>query len=780
MSLDPVHLVRRARNAPRSLLLGLSTALVAACSVSEAADHSVARLESLVLSPAADSAPAPRIEFVRRLEPDGKRWRVEADCKPKFIGIEEGPEAGTSALYLERTEEASVIIPGPFDPSTFGRIGLRVTTAARRPFRIEFQNGRRRERLDMATRNPTGAEILTYDLPTKVKSWKSIDRIRIWTFKQEGSVILHDLTFFTRPQGTQLPSAESGAEHIEAQGQTRLGVGLIQWRPVETEFEARPGDRLRFSYVVPPSAAGGQLAPVLTLRLEGDQGGSETREFPFEAPSALRWQLADLRLDAFAGQRVRARWEIGGEGEPACAIGEVGLLHAGAPRRVLLITSDTHRFDHLGVAERGVMVSTPALDELAARGLFFEDCFSSTNVTNPSHISLMTGVNPRDTGIRVNNLTLSEAAPTLAEAFKQAGFATYASVSVKHLGPKRSGLGQGFDRSAYPALLGEREGAEAVDDLLAWADESDGLSVFAWLHLFDAHTPYETEDHILAPYYGSRERAYDESVEFPEQVPSEVREAFFPDLQDLDLPRALYRAEISYLDEELRRVFDHSLFRDAVVAFTADHGESLGEHGIYFSHEGLYPDTLHIPMILSYPGGPMGLRSQAPVQLLDLGRTLLDLAGATGLEFPGRNLLSFLDQEAGTGAPRFAISAHDDCAAITKEGRHLMLYLTGQSGTLNLQDHGLHQVELYDLREDPECMSDRVEIEPDLARELRGELVSWLQAEQHLGWEARLLVDEETVRALEALGYAAGTERRDKRGVIFDGSCSCDWCLRFE
>ena len=117
---------------------------------------------------------------------------------------------------------------------------------------------------------------------------------------------------------------------------------------------------------------------------------------------------------------------------------------------MLLITSDTHRGDHLGSTGGPTLVRTPNLDKLAARGVLFENCVSQTNVTTPSHVTLMTGVHPKDSHVIDNRTVLIDEAETLAEAFSVAGYRTFAVTSVEHLRPRGSGLGQGFDRFDSP------------------------------------------------------------------------------------------------------------------------------------------------------------------------------------------------------------------------------------------------------------------------------------------------------------------------------------------
>ena len=155
------------------------------------------------------------------------------------------------------------------------------------------------------------------------------------------------------------------------------------------------------------------------------------------------------------------------------------LLHRGLPRweerpsTVLLVTSDTHRADHVGFTggDRGAL--TPALNALAARGTVFEDAISATSITNPSHASIFTGLPVRDTGVVGNVELLSERAVTLAETFQDAGYRTVAAVSARHLTPWRSGLGQGFEVFDSPSegmTRGGKATVEAVRELLAGAE----------------------------------------------------------------------------------------------------------------------------------------------------------------------------------------------------------------------------------------------------------------------------------------------------------------------
>lgn len=740
------------------------------------------RLEPLELRLAEEAGPAPAVEVYRRIEPlPDAGWIVEAD-EPHVFATRQIAGSERPCLGFARVGELDVSLAGPFDPAQFDVLQVELVAGLRRRFEVRFHRGNGYARAHGATRQRDGAEVLEFPVPPAARSWKRIKGISLHSEDEPRRLELLGMELLRRPPATRLPVAEEGERHITSGGDARRGMCLLPGRPVECEFEVPRGGELRFSFAVPAVIAAPKLDTV--LRLVVGEPGEEGEEhlFPIDPQRPLAWRTPRVPLLSFEGERVRARWEVRGEVAPGCVVAEPGLLHPGGePRRVLLITSDTHRYDHLGTAGRGVEIQTPALDALSGSGLHFEDCFSSTNVTNPSHVSLMTGRSPRDTGIRINNAILSEEAPTLAEAFQQAGFVTYSSVSIKHLSPGLSGLGQGFDRSASPQRSRSRDAERTVEQALEWLDQSSELSVFLWLHLFDAHTPYETEDSFTQLYYEEPEAAYDPAREFAGEVPEVVRDVLYPELRDIELPRAQYKAEISYLDTHLGSLLAHPSLQDAIIGFTADHGESLGAHGIYFSHDALYLDSIHVPLILRFPGGPAGVRSRAPVEQIDLGRTLLDLAGLVGADFPGRNLLERLGEGAGEGPPRFALSAHQRSASITREGWHLILNLGDKGGVLTLEDPVLHSVELYELSADPGCERDLLDREEERARRLRRELVAWLLDAQHLDWDAEVLTDAETIAELEALGYAAGAaqEGSARHAPLLDVDCSCRWCERF-
>jgi len=507
---------------------------------------------------------------------------------------------------------------------------------------------------------------------------------------------------------------------------------------------ALPADaRLTLSLAAwsPDEAAGARA--VVTIRIEPSADPSRGTELARVEVGARDWVGVDVELAGVPDEPGRIVVDVAGPAGGWVALADLA-LHAPKPdpRTVLLITSDTHRGDHVSVVGRDGRVATPGVAQLGRRGLSFVDCFASSNITVPSHVALMTGLHPRDTGVRDNRTPLSARAETLAERFREGGFATYAATSIDLLTPEHSGLGQGFDR--YSATKKRRPGHETIQRLLSWLPDARGKPLFVWCHLFDAHAPYRPPAELID---WPRERD-PRAAHLPEpagRVPD-----WAPDVRDLGYVRGLYRACVRFVDLALRRLLAAPRFERAIVAFTADHGESLGQHDIWWAHRALYPDTLHVPLVLAWPEGP-GTVAERPVRQIDVGRTLLDLAGSSDADFPGRSLLREPPEE--EAWPRFALEGGRRSASITWRGWHLIRSLEEHTRGLAEEVVFAGKRELYDLRTDPKARRDRSATEGDRLRELDEALLRWLDEPDARDLAAPARDDEATRRRLSELGY---------------------------
>lgn len=510
--------------------------------------------------------------------------------------------------------------------------------------------------------------------------------------------------------------------------------------------------------------------PLLHVRVRFESGRilEQKRELDLEP----RWHTLELPLEAEEGEALEVRLSLQLTGDYVLAgIGTPRLwVPEDAPRTVLLVTSDTHRGDHVEGVPGATRIDTPALRELAARGIVFSDCWSTTNITIPSHVSILTGLHPRDTGVNDNATILAADPDVLAERFRDAGWHTFSVTSLNLLSPTYSGLGQGFERTFNATTT--RASTKTVDAALRLLDEAGPRSVFAWVHVFDAHGPYEPHSPWDTRYYSGDPRSPALEPEPGMRVPPNLE-----GVRDADYVRALYRGEIAHQDEQLARLFAHPRVRAGVVAFTGDHGEVLGSHGIWWAHKDVYPDTLHVPLALAWPGAPAGTVCTTPVQNHDLGRTLLDLAGLAEVEFPGRNLAQFEQLE--PDRARFALSGARTAASITRGGWHLILQLETRDEPELRTHRERHQFELFDLRQDPGALKDRSADEFERAKALRRELLEWLA-----GWKGERFVafrrtDAEALANLAKLGYASNApgDGSDSAPLI-DPRCACAWCAK--
>ena len=289
---------------------------------------------------------------------------------------------------------------------------------------------------------------------------------------------------------------------------------------------------------------------------------------------------------------------------------ELGPLPRGVDRgalNLLVITLDTLRADRLG-AYGFREIETPALDRLAADGVLFEQAMTSAPLTLPSHSTIFTSLFPPEHGVRDNGgFFLDPSHETLATRLKQRGYATGAVVGAFVLDGKW-GLNQGFDKYVDDFDLSKmtggfgigdvkRTGTEVVDRALPWLESVKDRRFFAWLHFYDAHSPYESPEP-----FKSRYRTHP------------------------------YSGAIAYVDSQVARVVafleQNRLLDRTVIAVVGDHGEGLnqhqeGTHGFF-----IYQSTARVPFIVRAPFGlTHGRRVADPVRTVDLFPTVLDLMG---------------------------------------------------------------------------------------------------------------------------------------------------------
>jgi len=391
---------------------------------------------------------------------------------------------------------------------------------------------------------------------------------------------------------------------------------------------------------------------------------------------------------------------------------------------VLLVSIDTLRADRLGCYGRKG-ASTPTMDRLAAEGVLFEHASSAVPITLASHATLLTGLLPDRHGVRDNgSFRLPATIRTLAETFHDAGYRTGAVIGAAPL-ERSGGLARGFDTydDRLPSMgfggeasRAERDGSAVVAAARAWAEEAEpGRPDFLFVHFYDPHSPYQQ---ALAP--GSP---------------------------------PTYEGEVAYVDRRLGELLAdlerREGWRDALVVVTADHGESLGEHGEATHCIFVYESTLHVPLLARWRGRLAPARVPGPVSLADVAPTVAALAGLPPLGpvdgvdlLPGRVPRAGADRqirfESQFGALRFGWAP----LAGVRRGR--WKYVDAP------------RPELYDLDADPGETTDRIAEAPGPA----AELARLLKARSVTTPDAAAAPSQEAQQALRALGYLSGPTTR--------------------
>jgi arylsulfatase A-like enzyme/Flp pilus assembly protein TadD len=388
---------------------------------------------------------------------------------------------------------------------------------------------------------------------------------------------------------------------------------------------------------------------------------------------------------------------------------------------ILLITIDTLRADRLGTYGSTARL-TPTLDGLARAGIRFQNAFAQAPMTLPAHTSILTGLSPPRHGVRNNGAYRLTSIPTVTTLLKQAGYRTAAFIGAFVL-DARFGLNRDFD--LYDDFFGhEREGTDfdvvertaerVVEPAADWiVSRRDGPPWFAWVHLFDPHAPYHAP-----PAFAQGRTPYDAEVAYAD-------------------------ASLGHLLERLReaRQLDRTL-----VIVTADHGESLGEHGETTHGLFAYNSTLRVPMIF----WGAGIRPQTygkAVSHLDIVPTIVSLLGLVSApKLEGRSLVPALAGQPEEPRPLY-FEALD--ANLTRGWAPLTGIVYERWKYIDLPDP-----ELYDLQQDPweihniaSAEVKRVEAMAHALKDLAAD------SEQRMSSSTRP-VDADTAARLRSLGYA--------------------------
>ena len=397
---------------------------------------------------------------------------------------------------------------------------------------------------------------------------------------------------------------------------------------------------------------------------------------------------------------------------------------------VILISIDTLRADRLpAYGYKGT--KTPAIDRLAADGVLFENAYSHSPQTMPSHTSILSGELPFEHGVRDNvGFEIKPAQRFLQHALKDAGYSTGGFVSSYVL-RRQVGFNLGFDDyddnmppAAPDRPLGQmqRPGMDTLAAANTWLDSRTSSKFFLFFHIYEPHRPYAPPPHIKAG------NPYDGEVQYSDEIVGKL----------------------------LDRLREKDLYDEATIILLSDHGEGLGDHGEDEHGIFLYRETIQVPLVIKLPNSTRGgQRVAAAVQHVDLVPTVLEL-----LKLPSTSLTRG-DGKVARGRSLMPVLLGDGTLASSNIYSEALSprYHFGWSELYALSDDRYRLIrapkdELYDLSQDPKELKSIAADRTQVAGAMRSALDGMIADAKVTAPSA---VSNEDRQKLAALGYV-GTQ----------------------
>ena len=425
--------------------------------------------------------------------------------------------------------------------------------------------------------------------------------------------------------------------------------------------------------------------------------------------------------------RRQKRWVAAAALLVISGIAIYGRLSPGVPMNVLLVTLDTTRADHIGCYGY-TQAMTPVLDQLSREGVLFENAFTTMPLTLPAHASILTGRYPPENGVHNNgSARLEESIPTLTRYVSQAGYGTAAFIASLVLYSKH-GLKQAFDVYDDNMAGGRRHGAEThlmrdgnqvVDSAIQWLETQHEKPFFCWVHLYDAHAPFEGHSEVFGDRF--RDQPYDGDIAFA----------------DLQVGRL-----VEYLK-------DHGLYENTLIVVVGDHGEGFGEHQETEHGFMLYNSTLRVPLIIAAPEiCKPGHRVAESVSVVDILPTVLECLGISVTDpTSGESVAAAL-----RGNPMESHFCYSESeSGFTSFGWAPLTCLTTELSKYI----DTTRSEFYDLKSDPRELNNLVSTESHEQDQMHRMLLE-LRERMVVFTGGQLEVSESDRRKLESIGYVSG------------------------
>ncbi len=445
---------------------------------------------------------------------------------------------------------------------------------------------------------------------------------------------------------------------------------------------------------------------------------------------------------------------------------------SGNDYNIIFVSLTNTRADHLGVYGYSRNTSTN-IDRFASRSFVFKNVFSHASWTLPVVISFFTSQYPFTHKLmnREDALTLPVSVPTFVDVLKSAGYATAAFVGDRDYSAKyghtsrfhivQDSVNQNDQEDWHRYGVLQNTMPPARD----WLRKNKDRKFFLLVQGYDTHCPFAVpkENARFDPEYRGKvdftkcywtfeptrpiRRRSDaglyQDVFLLKTKPTEgdnFEVMFYPD--DVKHMIALYDGEIYNADQQIGGLLDEitalGLDRKTIIVFYADHGDMFGKHGRFMRGGPLrgtfYDDVLHIPLIIYHP--TLGHKTVEGLgQVLDLAPTLLDMLGLKAPpEFRGKSLMPAVTNQVVVNDYVFAGSSFTPSKSnplfsypsviASVRNQQWKLIVERVSPTAGPQD----SVELYDLRRDPEELTNVAEGNAEVMKAMKAALRGWLQS----------------------------------------------------
>ena len=525
----------------------------------------------------------------------------------------------------------------------------------------------------------------------------------------------------------------------------------------------------------------------VTFRVSLDDGVV----FEQTVTTPYRWEHRVIDLAAYAGRSADLSLSLVSEQEGAIGIWGTPVVRQSAgedssrPRGVIVLWTDTLRLDHLD-AYGYERETAPNLKSMAAEGVLFTNSVSQATWTKVSTPSLATSLYPSTHGVKEFSDFLPASAVTLAEVYREAGYATVSFASNLFTG-QFTNLHQGFEElhedGSLPEIGSSKTSREYIDRFTRWLEAHQDVPFFAFVHLYDPHDPFEPR-----PPYATL-WADPEMKEHHEKELDEVRKVIAnPLAQQFGMPsrkeleeagidadtyvaydQDWYDGAIRGMDVEVGRLFEQlrslGLDETTLVVLAVDHGEEFLDHGRTFHGQTVYGELTRVPLIMRWPAGlPGGRTVDATTQTIDIMPTLLSLSGIEEPEnIQGQSFAPLLRGDDAGWASQPAISEK----AKTQPGVGAPWPAESESYSIvegewklirnRIPEEGAPEFELYRFFDDPLDQNNVADEHPDVVSRLADALEGWY----NMANAAKLAPDAENTEGmsqkqlerLRSLGY---------------------------